>query len=190
MINVAVFASGSGTNAENLIRYFNGHPEIKVCLVLSNRPDAFVLERAKKLHVPAISFSRDDFYHTDKVLQLLSDYQIVRLVLAGFLWLVPDNLLKAFPKHIVNIHPALLPRYGGKGMYGRHVHEAVVANGETTTGITIHQVDAEYDKGEILFQAQCPVVPDDTPETVAAKVHELEYRYFPECVERWCLNND
>ena len=187
MINLAVFASGSGSNAENLALYFDGHPEIRVSLMLSNRHDAFVLQRAQRLNIPVLSFTKDDFYHSDKVLKILSERRIDRLVLAGFLWLVPDNLLKAFPQRIINIHPALLPRYGGKGMYGRHVHEAVVAGGEKETGITIHLVDAEYDRGEILFQANCPVLPDDTAESVAAKVHELEYRYFPEVIERWIL---
>lgn len=185
MINLAVFASGSGSNAENLIRYFDGHPEIRVNLVLSNKSDALVLQRAERLNVPAVTFNKNDFYHSDNVLKILSDYQIDGVVLAGFLWLIPDNLLKTFPQRILNIHPALLPRYGGKGMYGRYVHEAVVANGEKETGITIHLVNAEYDKGEILFQAHCPVLPDDTSETVAAKVHALEYQHFPIIVEQW-----
>jgi len=188
MINLAVFASGSGTNAENLVRYFDRHPEIKVALILSNRPDAFVLQRAKQLNIPAFCFNKDDFQHNDKLLHLLADYRIDGLVLAGFLWLIPEQLLKAFPQRIINIHPALLPRHGGKGMYGRHVHEAVVAKGEKESGITIHLVDAEYDRGKILFQAHCPVLPDDTPEAVATKVHELEYRHFPIEVERWANN--
>ena len=169
---LAILASGSGSNAENLIRYFAGHPDIQVVLVLSNRKDAFVLERAKNLNVPAVVFNKDEFYHSDKVL-------------AGFLWLVPASMINAFPERIVNIHPALLPKYGGKGMYGMHVHEAVVANKETETGITIHTVNAEYDRGDILFQSRCAVLPADTPEAVAAKVHELEYRYFPEIIEKW-----
>jgi phosphoribosylglycinamide formyltransferase-1 len=190
MISIAVFASGSGSNAENLARYFDGHPEIKISLLLSNRSDAFVLQRAKQLSIPAVAFSKDDFYHSNKVLKTLSDYKIDRLVLAGFLWLIPDNLLKAFPQRIINIHPALLPRYGGKGMYGHHVHEAVVTNGEKETGITIHLVDAEYDHGKILFQAKCPVLPDDTSESIAAKVHELEYCYFPALVEQWIMKKN
>jgi phosphoribosylglycinamide formyltransferase-1 len=185
MINLAVFASGSGTNAENLGRYFNGHPEIKISLILSNRPDAPVLQRAQQLNIPAVTFTKEEFYHSEQVLKTLSDYRIDRLVLAGFLWLVPDNLLQAFPQRIINIHPALLPDYGGKGMYGRHIHEAVVANGEKETGITVHLVDAEYDRGRMLFQARCSIHPTDSPETVAAKVHELEYRYFPAWVEQW-----
>jgi len=190
MINLAVFASGSGTNAENLVHYFNEHPEIRISLILCNRPDAFVLQRAKQLNIPAHTFNKNDFYHNENVLKALVDYKIDCLVLAGFLWLIPDNLLKAFPQRIINIHPALLPRYGGKGMYGRYVHEAVVANGEKETGITIHLVDAEYDNGEILFQAKCPVLPDDTPEMVAAKVHELEHRYFPIVVEQWAVTRN
>ena len=190
MINLAVFASGSGTNAENLVHYFNGHSEIRISLILCNRPDAFVLQRAKQLNIPALTFNKDDFYHNENVLKALADYKIDCLVLAGFLWLIPDNLLKAFPQRIINIHPALLPRYGGKGMYGRYVHEAVVANSEKETGITIHLVDAEYDNGEILFQAKCPVLPDDTPEMVAAKVHELEHCYFPIVVEQWAVTRN
>jgi len=185
MTRLAIFASGSGSNAENLIRHFAGSPDIQVALVLSNRATAFVLERAQRLDIPTVVFNKEEFYNTDKVLSILREYEIGHVVLAGFLWLVPDNLLSAFPGRIVNIHPALLPKYGGKGMYGMHVHEAVVANGETETGITIHTVDAEYDRGEILFQARCTVLPADTPETVAAKVHELEHQYFPKVVEKW-----
>ncbi len=185
MINLAILASGSGSNAENLIRYFNSHPKINISLILSNKPDAFVLQRAKQLHITAFTFDRNDFYHSDKVLNLLSEYRIDGLVLAGFLWLIPENLIRTFPKSIINIHPALLPRYGGKGMYGHHVHEAVVNNKETESGITIHLVDSEYDHGKILFQARCPVSPTDSPESVAAKVHDLEYRHFPKIVEEW-----
>ncbi len=180
---LAILASGSGSNAENLIRYFTGHPGIEIGLVLSNRKDAFVLERAQGLRVPAVVFGKEEFYHSDTVLSILREHKVTHVVLAGFLWLVPANLINAFPGRIVNIHPALLPKYGGKGMYGMHVHEAVVANKETETGITIHTVNAEYDRGDILFQSR--VLPADTPETVAAKVHELEYKYFPEIVEKW-----
>ncbi len=182
---LAILASGSGSNAENLIRYFAGHPDIQVVLVLSNRKDAFVLERAKNLNVPAVVFNKDEFYHSDKVLAVLREHKVTHIVLAGFLWLVPASMINAFPERIVNIHPALLPKYGGKGMYGMHVHEAVVANKETETGITIHTVNAEYDRGNMLFQSRCAVLPADTPEAVAAKVHELEYRYFPEIIEKW-----
>ncbi len=187
MTNIAILASGSGSNAENLIRYFDGHPDIRIVLVLSNRPDAYVLERARRLGVPSGVFGKNEFYHSKQVLQQLKDSGVDRLVLAGFLWLIPDELINAYPKGIVNIHPALLPKYGGKGMYGMHVHEAVVNHGETESGITIHCVDAEYDHGQPLFQASCPVLPGDTPEQVAEKVHALEYEYFPAVVEQWIM---
>ncbi len=163
---LAILASGSGSNAENLIHYFAGNHGIQVALVLSNRKDAFVLERAQRLNVPSAVFNKEEFYHSDKVLSTLRKHKVTHIVLAGFLWLVPANLINAFPERIVNIHPALLPKYGGKGMYGIHVHEAVVANKETETGITIHTVNAEYDRGDILFQSRCTVLPNDTPETV------------------------
>jgi phosphoribosylglycinamide formyltransferase-1 len=184
MRRLAIFASGAGSNAENLIRHFENHAHIRICLVLSNCIGAPVLKRAEKLGVPTCTFSKTDFYHSDTVLQKLQEYHIDHIVLAGFLWLVPENLLAAFPRRIINIHPALLPKYGGKGMYGMQVHRAVIANAEKETGVTIHRIDAQYDRGEILFQAQCAVSPHDTPESVAAKVHELEYRYFPEIIEK------
>jgi phosphoribosylglycinamide formyltransferase-1 len=184
MTHLAIFASGAGSNAENLIRHFENHARIHISLVLSNCHDAPVLQRAEKLGVPTCVFDKTGFYHTNTVLQKLQDYHIDYIVLAGFLWLVPGNLLAAFPQRIINIHPALLPKYGGKGMYGMRVHRAVAANADKETGITIHRIDAEYDRGEILFQARCAVLPHDTPETIAAKVHELEYRYFPEIVEK------
>ncbi|MDR0738506.1 MAG: phosphoribosylglycinamide formyltransferase [Prevotellaceae bacterium] len=184
MTHLAIFASGAGSNAENLIRYFKQHAHIRIGLVLSNCATAPVLQRAEKLGVPTCVFNKTDFYHSDAVLQKLREYRIDYIILAGFLWLVPENLLAAFPHRIINIHPALLPEYGGKGMYGMRVHRAVVANADKETGITIHRIDAEYDRGEILFQARCTVLPHDTPETVAAKVHELEYRYLPETIEK------
>ena len=184
MTHLAIFASGAGSNAENLIRYFKNHAHIHTGLVLSNCAGAPVLQRAEQLGVPTCVFNKTDFYHSDAVLQKLQEYHIDYIVLAGFLWLVPGNLLGAFPHRIINIHPALLPEYGGKGMYGMHVHRAVIANGDKETGITIHRIDAEYDRGEILFQARCAVLPHDTPESIAAKVHELEYRYLPETVEK------
>jgi phosphoribosylglycinamide formyltransferase-1 len=184
MIHLAIFASGAGSNAENLIRHFEHHAHIHIGLVLSNCATAPVLQRAAKFGVPTCVFDKTDFYHSDVVLQKLQEHHIDYIVLAGFLWLVPENLLAAFPRRIINIHPALLPEYGGKGMYGMHVHRAVIANAGKETGITIHRIDAEYDRGEILFQARCPVSPYDTPETIAAKVHELEYRYFPGIIEK------
>jgi phosphoribosylglycinamide formyltransferase-1 len=187
MTHLAIFASGSGSNAENLIRHFEHHACIHIGLVLSNCATAPVLKRAEQLGVPACVFGKTDFYHSDTVLQKLQEYHINYVILAGFLWLVPENLLTAFPHRIINIHPALLPKYGGKGMYGMQVHRAVIASAEKETGITIHRIDAEYDRGEILFQARCAVSPHDTPETIAAKVHELEYRYFPETIEKTIL---
>ncbi|MDR3184534.1 MAG: phosphoribosylglycinamide formyltransferase [Prevotellaceae bacterium] len=185
MINLAIFASGTGSNAENLIRHFEKHEHIRIGLVLCNCAGAPVLKRVKKLGVPTHVFNKADFYRSDAVLKKLQEYHIQYIVLAGFLWLMPENLLAAFPQRIINIHPALLPKYGGKGMYGIHVHRAVIANAEKETGITIHQVDAEYDHGKILFQAQCAVDSNDTPESIVAKVHALEYWYFPEIVEKW-----
>jgi phosphoribosylglycinamide formyltransferase-1 len=184
MKNIAIFASGSGTNAENIINYFSTKNTAKVVLVLSNKPDALVLLRAEKLSVPSVFFDRHDFYETGNVLEELRRYEIDFIVLAGFLWLVPDNILKSYNSRIVNIHPALLPSYGGKGMYGEKVHRAVIGNNEKESGITIHYVNGKYDQGNIIFQAKCPVLPSDTPETLAARIHQIEYRYFPEVVEK------
>ena len=154
MNNIAIFASGSGTNAENIMRTFQNHPFIKVKLVLSNKKDAKVLDRAKKFNVKTLVFNKEEFYSTDIVLQNLLQEQISFIVLAGFLWLVPEKMLRLYPNKIINIHPALLPLYGGKGMYGDKVHEAVIGNHETESGITIHYVNSEYDRGEIIFQAR------------------------------------
>ncbi len=183
MVNLAIFASGSGTNAENIIRYFSHKSLIRVTCVCTNRPDALVIEKAKKYEVPVFVFSREDLYTTTRVLDYLKDKKIDWIVLAGFLWLVPGSLLSHFRNRIVNIHPALLPKYGGKGMYGEHVHRAVIANGEKESGISIHFVNPEYDRGNLIFQARCPVFPSDSPESLAARVHELEYRYYPEVIE-------
>jgi phosphoribosylglycinamide formyltransferase-1 len=183
MKSIAIFASGSGTNAENLIRHFRTNPSGEVKVVLSNRPDAMVLERARSLGIEAILFSRDQFYERDEIVKILQERGIEFIVLAGFLWLVPSNILEAYDGRIVNIHPALLPKYGGKGMYGRHVHEAVIANGDKESGITIHHVNPRYDEGNIIYQAKCPVEPGDTPESLAERVHTLEYEHFPRVVE-------
>lgn len=185
MNKLALFASGSGSNAQRIAEYFADHSDVEVSCILSNRTDAYVLERARKLAIPSFSFTRDDLYTSDKVLRILEDYSVNFIVLAGFLWKVPSILLETYPNRILNIHPALLPKYGGKGMYGEHVHRAVVANRETETGITIHKVNDHYDEGEILFQARCEVLPTDTPAQVAEKVHALEYRWFPEIIERY-----
>ncbi len=182
-IKIAIFASGSGTNAENIIQYFSGKTSFEVALVVSNKQDAYVLERARKYEVPSVVFSKSDFLETDKVLEVLHKYEIDFIVLAGFLLRIPENLLRAYPQRIVNIHPALLPKYGGKGMYGDRVHEAVVAAGESESGITIHYINENYDEGSIIFQSSCKVLPSDTPHDVAVKVHALEYKYYPVVIE-------
>lgn len=188
MNNLAIFASGSGTNAGQIMKYFQSHASIRVSLVLSNKPDAFVLQRAKQFGVPEMVFSRSEFYSSDLIIKKLKENDIRFIVLAGFLWLVPENLLASFPGRIINIHPALLPAYGGKGMYGSKVHEAVILNKEKESGITIHYVNGEYDRGDVIFQARCPVLPDDTAETLAGRIHELEYRHFPEIIEKTILS--
>lgn len=184
MKKIAVFASGNGTNAENIIRYFSNYKDIVTSVVISNNPYAGVHERAKRLHVPSVSFSKEDFANGAFIVEKLAEYGVDFIVLAGFLKKIPDSILQAYPQKILNIHPALLPKYGGKGMYGMHVHEAVVAGGEKESGITIHYIDDQYDEGRIVFQARCPVLPTDTPEEVAEKVHALEYRYYPEVIKR------
>lgn len=182
---IAVFASGSGTNAQNIIQYFSENEHIVVDSLWSNKPDAFALTRATKLGVDTFVFSRKQFYETDEVAQKLKNRGIDLIVLAGFLWLVPENLIESF--QIVNIHPALLPKYGGKGMYGMKVHQAVAENKEKETGISIHLVNRKFDEGRIIFQAKCTVLPTDTPETIAQKVHQLEYEYFPVIIEQFLL---
>jgi phosphoribosylglycinamide formyltransferase-1 len=184
MKNIAIFASGAGTNAENIIRYFSNDNRAKVTLVLSNRSQAMVLERAAALGVDAFFFDRSQFYDTGEVLMMLQRRQVDLIVLAGFLWLVPAAVIEAFRGRIVNIHPALLPRFGGKGMYGERVHRAVLDAGCSESGITIHYVNERYDSGDILFQARCPVLPDDDVHSLAARVHELEYRHYPEVISR------
>ena len=183
MKNIAVFASGSGTNAEKLFEKFQNHPRARVALLLTNNPKAGVLARAERFGVPAEVFRRSTLEGTDQVLTTLQAHTIDLIVLAGFMLKVPENLIQAFPNRIVNIHPALLPAYGGKGMYGSHVHKAVVAAGEKETGISIHYVNEHYDEGRIILQVSCPVAPDDTADDVANKVHRLEHQYYPEVVE-------
>jgi phosphoribosylglycinamide formyltransferase-1 len=184
MNNIAIFASGSGTNAENLIHFFRTNAWGRVKLVLTYRPDATVVKRAQNNDIEAVVFDREGLYQRGSVLALLEQKEIDFIVLAGFLWLIPTSILEAFENKIVNIHPALLPKFGGKGMYGRHVHEAVIAAGEKVSGITIHRVNPHYDEGNIIFQATCPVEPGDTPESLAEKVHVLEYEHFPRVVEQ------
>jgi len=181
-LNLAVFASGSGSNAENIVSYFKDHSGICVKLILTNNPHAGVIERLKKYDMNVEVFNKDDFYKNNIVLENLKRNKIDVIILAGFLWLVPENLIEFYNDRIINIHPALLPAYGGKGMYGHHVHEKVIENGEKYSGITIHLVNREYDKGKILFQATCKVNMADTPEKLAEKVHQLEYQFFPQVI--------
>ena len=183
MKRIVIFASGSGSNAENLIKFFHNSDNASVIQVLSNNPHAKVLDRAKRLKVSALSFNRVAFSRSEDVLNILKASQPDLIVLAGFLWKLPEFILDAFPDKVINVHPALLPKYGGKGMYGMHVHEAVVANNETETGITIHYVNENYDEGAVIFQAKCNVAANDTAEDVAAKIHELEMEYFPKVVD-------
>lgn len=180
--NIAIFASGSGTNAENIIRHFQGNKDVNVALVVSNKPDAYVLVRAANLHVPSLTLTREEFARGEELARLMKERGIDFIVLAGFLLRVPEALIEAYPSRIVNIHPALLPKYGGKGMYGDRVHCAVVEAGERESGITIHLIDEQYDRGTTVFQAKCPVLPGDTPDDVARKVHALEYAHYPEVI--------
>ncbi|WP_298492940.1 phosphoribosylglycinamide formyltransferase [uncultured Algibacter sp.] len=184
MKRIVIFASGGGTNAENLIKFFHNSDNASVIQVLSNNPHAKVLERAKNLKVSALSFNKIAFSKNDDVLNLLKASKPDLIILAGFLWKFPEHILNAFPNKVINVHPALLPKYGGKGMYGMHVHEAVVANKEKETGITIHYVNEHYDEGAIIFQAKCEVNPNDSAENVAAKIHKLEMEHFPKVVNK------
>ncbi|MBT1703011.1 phosphoribosylglycinamide formyltransferase [Chryseosolibacter indicus] len=183
---IAILASGNGTNAEEIIKYFRNHASIEVILVLSNNVNAFVLERAKKHGITHRAFTKAEFKDS-VVLEWLKQYDVTHIVLAGFLWLIPDNLIKHFPNKIINIHPALLPKHGGKGMYGMRVHEAVKISGDVETGITIHLVNEHYDEGKILFQARCSVETNYTPQAIAECVHKLEYEYYPKVIEKWIM---
>lgn len=183
MRNIAILASGSGTNAENLIHYFSNRNSAQVSLVLSNKRQAMVLKRAEAHNIRTVFFEHKEFYVTGKVLRYLTLYKIDFIVLAGFLWLVPENILEQYPGRIINIHPALLPAYGGKGMYGDIIHKTVIGNHDPESGITIHYVNKQYDKGDIIFQARCKVDPDETPDSLAAKVHALEYQHYPKIIE-------
>lgn len=187
MKKIAVLASGGGTNAQKIFEHFEGHNDVEVSLLLSNRSNAFALERAKKFNIPTVVFNRDDFYQSEKILNLLIENKINLIVLAGFLWLIPNNLINAFPNKIVNIHPALLPKYGGKGMYGENVHKAVKLAGESESGITIHLVNKNYDEGDILKQYRCQLQPNDDEQDIAAKVLKLEHKFYPEVIENLVL---
>jgi phosphoribosylglycinamide formyltransferase-1 len=186
-IKLAVFASGSGTNAQKIIDRFREHPRIRVALVVCNKAGAGVLGIAEEEGIEAILIGRERFLNGDGYVPELRQRQIGWIILAGFLWKVPSSLINAYPSHILNIHPALLPKYGGKGMYGHFVHEAVIGAGETESGITIHYVDEQYDHGKTLFQASCALEPGETPESLARKVQVLEHRHFPGVIERAVL---
>lgn len=183
-VNIAIFLSGSGSNCENLIRYFTGSERVCCALVVSNKAEAYGLERASRLGVPTAVVPKAQLADSTVVLPLLQQYDIRFIVLAGFLPLVPDYLIEAFPRRIVNLHPALLPKYGGKGMWGHHVHEAVKAAGETETGMTVHYVTPVCDSGEIIAQYRTSLSPDDSADDIAEKEHALEMQYFPQVVER------
>lgn len=182
MKRIIIFASGSGSNAQRITEFFQDRKDAEVVQILSNKNTAKVLERANNLKISAFSFNRSAFYDTDQVLNLVKSTQPDLIVLAGFLWLFPQNIIESYPGKIINIHPALLPAYGGKGMYGANVHKAVVAAGEKESGITIHEVTSEYDKGTILFQAKTQLEPNETADSLAAKIHELEYEHFPRVI--------
>ena len=180
---IAIFASGAGSNAEQIIQRFRLHASIRVSLIVCNKPAAGVIQIAAKHQIPVLMISRDRFYEEDGYVNDLKAAHIDFIVLAGFLWKIPTTLVQAYPGRIINIHPALLPKYGGKGMYGAHVHQAVIDAGEKESGITIHYVDELYDHGAPIFQATCPVLPGDTPETLASRIHALEHEHFPRIVE-------
>ncbi len=184
MKRIAIFASGSGSNAEKIAEYFSERPDVEISLILTNNPQAGVIQRARRLHIPVVIFDRTTFYETERISKLLQNESIDLIVLAGFMMLIPDFLVKSFANRMVNIHPALLPKYGGKGMYGQFVHEAVVAAKEKESGITIHYVNERYDEGNIIFQASCEVLESDQADDVATKIHALEHFHFPRVIDQ------
>ncbi|ATV31489.1 phosphoribosylglycinamide formyltransferase [Prevotella intermedia] len=183
MVNIAIFVSGSGSNCENIIRYFQTNEQVNIALVVSNRADAYALTRAKNLNVPSVVLPKADFNNEEKVLKLMADHRIDFIVLAGFLLMIPDWLIAAYQRRMINLHPALLPKFGGIGMYGHHVHEAVRKANETETGMTVHWVSNVCDGGEIIAQFRTPITPDDTPDDIADKEHILEMEHFPQVIE-------
>ncbi|MDY0084929.1 MAG: phosphoribosylglycinamide formyltransferase [Bacteroidales bacterium] len=187
MKKLAIFVSGSGTNMQRIANYFKNHPQIEVSLVVCNNPDAGAIARAESLGIPLMMIDKKSFKNPEPLTAELFKKQIDWIILAGFLWLIPKVLIQAYPNKIVNIHPALLPAYGGKGMYGEKVHQAVIQNGEKQSGITIHFVNEHYDAGAIIFQQQLELQADETPESLARRIHELEYKYYPEVIEKVVL---
>jgi phosphoribosylglycinamide formyltransferase-1 len=188
MTGIAIFASGAGSNAKKIIEYFKDHVSIRVTLIVCNNPGAGVLNYAKEYKIPWILIDKEEFFRGNSYINELKQAKIDFIVLAGFLWKVPELLVNAYAGRIINIHPALLPKYGGKGMYGAKVHEAVIAAGEIESGITIHVIDGEYDRGEIIFQASCPVKSGDTADALALRIHELEHRHFARVIEEYIQN--
>jgi formyltetrahydrofolate-dependent phosphoribosylglycinamide formyltransferase len=182
--NIAIFASGAGSNAQKIIDHFRDSDHIKIALIVCNKPGAGVLSIAAKENIPALLIDREKFFRGNGYTDELKENTIGFIVLAGFLWKIPDSLIQAYPRKIINIHPALLPNYGGKGMYGNHVHDAVIAAGEKESGITIHYVDGHYDNGDIIFQARCPVLENDTAATLASRIHQLEHEHYPRVIEK------
>lgn len=181
---IVIFASGTGTNAENIIKFFQKSSQAAVVAVFSNKRSAKVLRKAHNHNIKALHFDRDALYNSNEVLHVLQDINPDLIVLAGFMWIFPENIIKKFSDKIINIHPALLPRYGGKGMYGMKVHQKIIKNKEKESGISIHYVNEKYDEGEIILQARTEVLEDDTPESLAEKIHQLEYKHFPEVIQQ------
>lgn len=186
---IAIFASGSGSNAENIIQYFKDSAIFEFPVIISNKTEAFVHTRAARLGIPTATFNKEQFNDGKTVLHYLQDNHIDFIVLAGFLLKIPEEITQSFPNRIINIHPALLPKFGGKGMYGSKVHEAVKSAGETESGITIHYINQNYDEGNIIFQAKCPLTANDTAEDIAQKVHALEYEFYPQIIEKTFLHD-
>lgn len=189
MLNIAIFASGNGSNAQNIIEYFKLSKKVKIALILSNKTDAFVLKRAADSNIPSLAFTFKEFNETDIVTEKLKEHHIGFIILAGFLLRVPQKITREFHNKIINIHPALLPKYGGKGMYGIHVHNAVIEAGDKESGITIHYVNENYDEGAIIFQATVKLDKEETADTLAEKIHILEYQYFPEIIEKTIISD-
>jgi len=186
---IAIFASGKGTNAERIMSAFAKNKEIEIALLLASKEGIGALQKAEAAGVPSVVFSRAAFVETEPILSTLQNYKVDFIVLAGFLVHIPEWILRVYPNRLINIHPSLLPKFGGKGMFGLHIHQAVLEAGEQESGITIHLVNELYDSGGILFQTSCFVKSDDSPETLATRVHELEYKYYPEVIEEWIKKN-
>lgn len=182
--NIAIFASGSGSNAEKIIQHFMQQNDIQVVCLFTNKKEAYVLERAKKYHIPNFFFPYSEWKNAEPIIQKLKEFNVDYIILAGFLLKIPQSLIDLYPNRIINIHPALLPKYGGKGMYGDYVHHAVIEAKEKESGITIHYVNENYDEGKTIFQAKCQVLPTDTPDSLAEKIHQLEHKHFPEIIEQ------